>query len=82
MWLLCKLECVDPSAGVLRRLWITGSKSGDTRTVTVTVTPIMYDINFYRNDGGALITTVSVSEGGTVGANMPNNPIETNYVFD
>lgn len=29
MWLMCKLECVDPSAGVLRRLWITGSKSGN-----------------------------------------------------
>ena len=61
---------------------ITGSKSNDTITVTVTVTPEMHDVNFYQSDGGALITTVSVADSGTVGANMPSNPTETNYIFD
>ncbi len=60
---------------------ITGSKSNVQRTVTVTVTPIMHTVNFYEHSGDSPVAIESVTDGGTVGANMPPNPTATNYVF-
>ena len=62
---------------------ITGSKSGDTRTVTVTVVTVNRTVTFYEdNDKQVVWDTVTVGDGGMVGADMPSNPTKTNYIFE
>ena len=59
---------------------ITGEVSGDTRTVNVTVTQVMYTVTF--KDGSNVIKTVMVESGNTVSTGMPPNQTKTNYIFN
>ena len=68
---------------------MTGTLSGDTETIDVTVIQIMRTIRFYDADynpndleHSTLIDTVQVVSGSTIGVNMPTNPTDTNYVFN
>ena len=61
---------------------ITGVKSGDTRTVTVTVTPEMHTVTFKDSDNSTVLYTRQVPDGSSVGVNMPGDPTDTNYVFN
>ena len=68
---------------------ITGKITGDTRTVTVTVNPIMHTVKFYDDDYDAndlehstLLYTVQVANDTTIGNNMPADPTKTNYVLN
>ena len=67
---------------------LTGDMSGDTRTVTVTVTRIMRTVKFYDSDydpndieHSTLLNTVQVISGSSIGANMPNTT-KVNYVLN
>ncbi len=68
---------------------ITGELSGDTRTVTVTVTQIMNTVKFYDADynpndleHSTLIDTVQVVSGSSIAANDMPTPTNSNYVFN
>ena len=69
---------------------ITGDLSGDTRTVTVTVTPVMHTVKFYDSDydpndleNSTLIDTIEVEDGSSIGVNsMPTLATNSNYVFN
>ena len=67
---------------------ITGELSGDTRTVTVTVTQIMNTVKFYDADynpndleHSTLIDTVQVVSGSSIAANDMPAPTNSNYVL-
>ena len=68
---------------------ITGSLSGATRTVAITVTQIMRTVKFYDSDydpndleHSTLLDTVQVVSGSSIGVNMPVTPTNANYVFN
>ena len=59
---------------------VTGD-SGEYKTVSVTVTQSR-TVRFYKFASDAEpMTTVSVTNNGTVGGDMPSNPTDTDYVF-
>lgn len=67
---------------------LTGSLSGDSETVTVTVTQIMYTVSFYDDDydpndleNSTLFNTVQVASGSSVAAGSMPTPTNTNYVL-
>ena len=59
---------------------ITGSRSGISRNVSVTVANATCTVTF-RNDDNSLITEVPVAEGSSLGGSMPPDQSETNYIF-
>ncbi|MBR3660772.1 MAG: InlB B-repeat-containing protein [Bacilli bacterium] len=59
---------------------VTGSLSGTTVQVPVSVDVLKYTVTF--KDGNTVIKTVQVESGGTVGEDMPANQSKTNYVFN
>ena len=59
---------------------ITGSLSGATVQVPVSVDVLKYTVTF--KDGDTLIKSVQVASGGTVGENMPTDPTKNNYIFN
>lgn len=68
---------------------MTGSLSGATETIDVTVTQIMRTIKFYDSDydpndleHSTLIYTVQVVSGSSIASDMPATPTDTNYVFN
>ena len=60
---------------------ITGTKSGSTSLVTVTVTPLMRTVRFFDSDGETLLDTETVANNTSLGANM-YNATKTNYALD
>ena len=60
---------------------ITGKKSGDTRTVTVTVTPVMHTVTFLDEDNETEIYVLQIADETSFGQNMPANPTDENMVF-
>ena len=59
---------------------VTGSLSGATVQVPVSVDVLKYTVTF--KDGNTIIKTVMVESGSTVGAEMPSNPTKTDYIFN
>lgn len=59
---------------------VTGSLSGATVQVPVSVDVLKYTVTF--KDGNNVIKTVKVESGHTVGAEMPANQTKTNYIFN
>ena len=59
---------------------ITGSLSGDTRVVNITVTPIIRTVTFTDSKHNTTITR-EVADNNSLGENMPAAPTDANYVF-
>ena len=60
---------------------ITGVRSGATRTVTVNVTATMRTVSFLDSDEHTVLFTRSVADNTALGAQMPSDPENQNYVF-
>ena len=60
---------------------MTGSKSTDTKTVTVNVVPATHTVTFYDSDGTTVLDTRTVADESSLGVNM-YNPTDTNYVLE
>ena len=59
---------------------ITGSLSGATVSVPVTVDVLKHTVTFKDED--TTITSIEVEDGTTIDVLMPSNPTKTNYIFD
>lgn len=62
---------------------ITGSDPNNPRTIQVTISEDVHQVHFYDDDGETeLYQAVSVNDGETIGASMPNDPTKSGYEFD
>ena len=77
----------SPTANVTKvgktaTITITGDKSGDTQLISVTVSLPKYTVKFSSNGGTVVAPVQNVTSGTSLGANMPQNPVKTDYLFD